>query len=34
MITALDIAIAIVVLALILTALALVIDAIRGKLWK
>ena len=32
MITALDIAIAIVVLALILTALALVIDAVRGKL--
>jgi hypothetical protein len=32
MLTALDIAIAIVVLALILTALALVIDAIRGKL--
>jgi len=33
MLTALDIAIATVVLALILTVLALVIDAIHGKLW-
>lgn len=33
MITALDITIATLVLALILTVLALVIDAIRGKLW-
>ena len=32
MITALDLAIATVVLALILTVLALVIDAVRGKL--
>jgi len=34
MLTAFDLAIATVVLALILTVLALVIDAIRGKLWK
>ena len=33
MLTALDLAIAIVVLALVITVLALVIDAIRGKLW-
>jgi len=33
MLTALDLAIATVVLALILTVLVLVIDAIRGKLW-
>jgi len=33
MITALDMTIATVVLALILTVLVLVIDAIRGKLW-
>ncbi len=33
MLTALDLAIAAVSLALILTVLALVIDAVRGKLW-
>ena len=33
MLTALDLAIAIVLLALVITVLALVIDAIRGKLW-
>lgn len=34
MLTALDLAIAAVSLALILTVLALVIDAIRGKFWS
>lgn len=34
MLTALDLAIAIVLLALVITVLALVIDAIRGKFWK
>ena len=33
MLTALDLAIAIVLLALVITVLALVIDAVRGKLW-